>query len=241
MKRLWTIVYWIAATVLVAAVVCSLGYRFGEALFIGTMFLPGALAVKFFFPKIFSAEGGKDSRREQVQSAIFLTLGIIVAEILLFVIAQVVISNIRNGNEWYFSGTEMPDMLINPIFIAIMIAALAVGDWFFERWLESLYPEAPRPVTFLSDRKSVTLLREEILYVESNDSVTTVVATEGRRFRNRTPISQWEALLGEPFVRIHRSYLVNRTAVTDVDVDTVIVGDTELPVSRKYKNFSRSL
>ena len=62
--------------------------------------------------------------------------------------------------------------------------------------------------------------------MESNDSVTTVIATGERRFKNKTPISQWEANLQPHFVRIHRSYLVNRKAVTGVDVDILYVGDS---------------
>ena len=37
------------------------------------------------------------------------------------------------------------------------------------------------------------------------------------------------------FLRIHRSYLVNKTAVTGVDVDLLYIGETQLPISRKYR------
>jgi DNA-binding LytR/AlgR family response regulator len=82
----------------------------------------------------------------------------------------------------------------------------------------------------------VSLRPEEILYVESNDDATLVVTTDGRRFKNYTPISQWEALLGTGFLRIHRSYLVNKAAVTRVDVDLLYLGELQLPISRKYKD-----
>ena len=72
--------------------------------------------------------------------------------------------------------------------------------------------------------------------MESNDSTTTVVAAGGRRFRNITPISQWEAILKPHFLRIHRSYLVNKDAITRVDGDLLYVDDIELPISRKYKD-----
>ena len=42
-------------------------------------------------------------------------------------------------------------------------------------------------------------------------------------------------LLGEGFLRIHRSYLVNAASAKLVSADTVSVGETKLPVSRKYK------
>ena len=82
----------------------------------------------------------------------------------------------------------------------------------------------------------MTLSIEEILYVESNDDVTIVYATDGRCYRNITPISRWEAILNPHFLRIHRSYLVNKTAVTGVDVDLLYIGETQLPISRKYRD-----
>ena len=130
----------------------------------------------------------------------------------------------------------LPEILTNPIFIALILTALAAGSYFFELWLDRLRPTAPAPITFTSDRKPVTLPLGEILYVESNDATTTVVATDDRRFKNITPISQWEAILRPHFVRIHRSYLVNKAAITRIDGDLLYVNDIELPISRKYKD-----
>ena len=132
---------------------------------------------------------------------------------------------------------DIPHVLTNPVFVAIILTALAAGSYFFEAWLDRKYPEAPAPITFTSDRKPVTLPLAEILYVESNDDITIVVATGDRRFRNKTPISQWEAILSPRFVRVHRSYLVNRAAITRIDVDLLYLGDDiQLPVSRKYRD-----
>ena len=210
MKRFLIISYWIVSILLVAVVLTSLGYGFLEALFIGSMFLPGALAAKYFFPKV---KGVKDT--------VFLILGILAGEMLLFLVAHFSIITFR-GNlpgpvmEW----PDIPHILTNPVFIAIILTALAAGSYFFESWL---------------DWKRPTKL-EEILYVESNDDITTVIATGDRRFRNKTPISQWEAILRPHFLRIHRSYLVNKEAITRVDGDLLYINDIELPISRKYKD-----
>ena len=117
-----------------------------------------------------------------------------------------------------------------------MISALAVGNYVFEKWLEKRYPSEKKPVTFLSERKWVSLMADEILFIESNDALTTVVATEDRHYRNKTPISQWESILGDGFIRIHRSFLVNKKAVSEIYTDSLLVGETELPISRKYKD-----
>ena len=226
MKRSLIISYWIISILLVAVVLTSVGYQFLEALFIGSMFLPGALAAKYFFPRV---RGVKD--------AVFLVLGILAAEILLFLIAHYIIITYRENLPYpLWEWPDLPQILTNPVFIALILTALAAGSYFFESWLDRKRPTKPASITFTSDRKPVTLPLEEILYVESNEEITTVIDTGDRRFRNKTPISQWEAILKPHFLRIHRSYLVNKNAITRVDGDLLYVDEIELPVSRKYKD-----
>ena len=225
MKRLLVISYWVLSVLLVSLIVTSLGYSFPEALLIGTMFLPGALAARYFFPKV----NFKD-RWAGIRDTVFIVLGILIAEMLLFVIAEYYVGYLRQNQP-----TPPPQILTNPIFITLILTILATGSYFFESWLDKKRPTPPPPIKFTSERKPVTLSVDEILYVESNDDVTIVYATEGRCYRNITPISRWEAILKPHFLRIHRSYLVNRAAVTGVDVDLLYIGETQLPISRKYR------
>ena len=228
MKRLLVISYWVLSIFLVALVLTSVGYRFMEAVFIGTVFLPGALAAKYFFPKV-----DFRNRKAGIRDTVFIVLGILVAEVFLFLFTHFYVLRYReNVADWI----GLPEILTNPVFIALILTALAAGSYFFEQWLDRKRPTKPAPITFTSDRKPVTLPLEEILYVESNDATTTVVATGDRRFKNITPISQWEAILKPHFIRIHRSYLVNKDAITRVDGDLLFVDEIELPVSRKYKD-----
>ena len=206
MKRTLVISYWVLSILLVAVILTSLGYRFMEAVFISTVFLPGALAAKYFFPKV-----DFRNRRTGVKDTVFIVLGILVAEVFLFLMTHFYILRYReNVADWM----GLPEILTNPIFIALILTALAAGSYFFERWLDRLRPTAPAPITFTSDRKPVTLPLGEILYVESNDATTTV----------------------PHFLRIHRSYLVNKEAITQVDGDLLYINDIELPISRKYKD-----
>lgn len=227
MKRLSVISYWILSILLVSISVTSLGYSFAEALLIGTMFLPGALAARYFFPKV-----RFKNKWIGIKDTVCIVLGILIAEIMLFFLADRYITSLRN----YQPITSIPLLLTNPIFITLILTLLAAGGYFLERWLDRKHPTPPAPITFTSGRKPVTLPVEEILYVESNDDATVVFATGGRCYRNITPISRWEAILKPRFIRIHRSYLVNKAAVTGVDVDLLYIGETELPISRKYRD-----
>ena len=226
MKRLLVISYWVLSVLLVSMIVTSLGYGFLEALLLGTVFLPGALAARYFFPKV----DFKD-RKSGIRDTVFIVLGILIAEMLLFVIVEYYIDYLRQNQP-----VPPPQILTNPVFITLILTLLATGSYFFETWLDRKRPTPPAPIKFTSERKPVTLSIEEILYVESNDDVTIVYATEGRSYRNITPISRWEAILNPHFLRIHRSYLVNKTAVTGVDVDLLYIGETQLPISRKYRD-----
>lgn len=237
MKRILTIAFWIAAIMTVAVMMVSLGYSLPEALFIGTLFMPGALAVEFFFQKAASSD-----RRTEMKNRFFIMTGVVIAEIVLLVIAHYEITIIRLGGTNNFemdNWNQCPTILTNPVFIAVILAALSFANYYFGQWLTSLFPSENKSVTFLSDRKAVHLPIGEILYVESNDAVTTVVATGDRKFRNRTPISQWGAILGPEFLRIHRSYLVNTKAIEESDSEYVMIQRNRLPVSRKYRESVR--
>ena len=71
--------------------------------------------------------------------------------------------------------------------------------------------------------------------MESNDDETWVHTLGGERYRNKTNISQWEQILEDDFLRTHRFFLVNINQVTKMETDSIQLGETIIPVSRKYK------
>uniref|UniRef100_UPI003FD79CA9 LytTR family transcriptional regulator DNA-binding domain-containing protein n=1 Tax=Alistipes putredinis TaxID=28117 RepID=UPI003FD79CA9 len=49
-------------------------------------------------------------------------------------------------------------------------------------------------------------------------------------------MSQWERLLDDRFIRIHRAWLVNAERVSRVTMTDVTIERVTLEVSRKYRN-----
>ena len=225
--------YYAAAIILVAMILLSFGYSFGEALFVGTAFLPGAWVARWLYPKISFARRG-----EGIRDCLFVTMGILAAELLFVLLAHFIIKRFRSDVQFVL---DVADALLNPVFIALILLVLVAGDLWLSRLLERVWPSAEQPLRFISDRREISLRPSEIRYIESNDDEVWLHATEGRRFRNKTGISQWEALLGDSFLRIHRSYLVNRMFVTGCTTEEVFLGEVSLPVSRKYREQVRSL
>ena len=215
-----TFSYWMLAVIIIAIILISLGYPFALGLLMGSLFLPGTFIVKYLLPKALKEKG-----RRRILSSVFLFSGVAVLEFLLIVSVHIWISD--------HPYPSIAGVLINPMFMAVVITLLCLGDWYLSGYLSAALPQ-DRTVTFISDRHKVSLLPSEIIYVESNDREVSVVATEGRVFRNKTGISQWESILGDDFIRIHRSYIVNRASITSIDKEYVWMGETQLPISRKY-------
>ena len=225
-KVLIMIAYWIAAMLVTALILVSLDYGLGQALMMSLAFLPSALALSFFLPKVDRTAG----RKERVRDTTFIVLGVMsMAFLLLFLLQVVLFSNFSDDRFWDF-----PAMLRNPVFIAAILALLAYGHYLLEKWLETRFPST-LPITFNSEHRKITLKKEDILYVESRDSEVWIVARDGQTYRNRNGITQWENLLGDGFLRIHRAFLVNVALASPGAQDTITIGEVQLPVSRKYK------
>lgn len=166
---------------------------------------------------------------------VYLSLAVMASIILLILVLHYCVWDAINTGGGYYPGKEVAPMLVNPAFLGFMLTALAIGDVLWAKWLSKRIKAQDRTVTFFSDRQSVTLKVADIAYVESNDTEVRLVTRSGDSYRNKTGIGQWENLLGDGFLRIHRSYLVNTALAALTQPDTVTVGGVPLPVSRKYK------
>ena len=234
MKKVTLIVaYWLAAIFLTALLLMSLDYDLGHAVVMSLSFLPAAMALSFFLPKVERNRGGK----HRVLATIDIVLGVMTATFFLIYLFQLLFVYLdRSGS----MGRDLPSMLWNPVFVAAVLAILAYGHYLLARWLGKRFP-SDRPITFTSDYHKVTVKKGDILYVESRDSEVWVVTRNGRRYRNKTGINQWEDLLGDGFLRIHRSFLVHVDDAVLTSPDEVAVGGQTIPVSRKYKDVVKAV
>ena len=229
MKKILPIVaYWIVAMLVTALILLSLDYHLWQALIMSLTFLPSAMALSFFLPKVDRHRG----RRQRILDTVYIVLGVMAMAFMLIYLLQMAV--FYSVGPYGYREWELPSMLGNPVFIAAILALLAYGNYLLMKWLEERYPST-RPITFNSEHRKVSLKKEYILYVESRDSEVWVMAKDGQSYRNRNGISQWENLLGEGFLRIHRAFLVNVSHATLSTPDTVLVDGKELPVSRKNK------
>lgn len=227
-KGILIVAYWLAAIILTALLLLGLDYDLGHAAIMSLSFLPAAMALSYFLPKV---EQTKD-RKEQVMDTVFIILGVMTMTFFFIYLWQLLFAYVidrTSDTRW-----DMPSMLWNPVFVAAVLAILAYGHYRLVKWLDKRHP-SERPVTFTSGHKRISMKKEDLLYIESRDSEVLIHTRDGQQYRNRTGISQWEDALGPGFLRIHRAFLVNGKDACLTSPETVSVAGIDLPVSRKYK------
>ena len=222
-------IYWLAAIILTALLLTSLDYDLWQAVLMSLSFLPAAMALSFFLPKVERNSQGK----RRILDTIYIILGVMLMTFFLIYLWQWLFISFDGLEGWKV--WSIPAMLGNPVFVAAILAILAYGNYLLAQWLEKKYP-TDRTITFTSDYKKVSLKKEDILYVESRDSEVLIFTRDGGPYRNRTGISQWENLLGPEFLRVHRAFLVNVAEASLASPDIVDIGGQSIPVSRKYKD-----
>ena len=199
MKQFLPVVWWLTATLVIAFVLVGLGYLFADALLLGVLFLSGMLTARYFVPQL-----SFENRRQGILDTVYLALAILGIEYLSLMLGHAVVLGAGEGG--------MPGLLLNPPFILLVLTALIAPEIALEKHLERRCPYA-RSISFVSDRRKITLDPAEISYVESNDSEVWIHTAGGLAYRTKTRISQWETQLDSRFLRIHRSFIVNTARI----------------------------
>jgi len=85
-----------------------------------------------------------------------------------------------------------------------------------------------------SNKKNIKVLYNEILYVESiKDYIK--IHTKNSKLTIKHGISTFEDKLDDRFIRVHRSYIINKQKVTAYTKQDVEIDDIEIPIGDLYK------
>ena len=89
--------------------------------------------------------------------------------------------------------------------------------------------------TVRSNRQTSRISYDDLVYLESLGDYIEFHLDNGRKISSLEKISHMENKLPDGFLRIHRSFIVNRSKISAFAMDHVMMGDKELPISRSYK------
>ena len=87
-----------------------------------------------------------------------------------------------------------------------------------------------------AEGKIYKVLYDECLYAEAQGNYTKVVKTESV-ILTKMPFSSFIDLLpGELFIRVHRSFIINKTMISHIEGNRVFVKQKEIPIAQNYRD-----
>lgn len=96
-------------------------------------------------------------------------------------------------------------------------------------------PKSKDYIFVTEDRKQVKILFDEILFIESVKNYIKI-KTQTNTHIIKYGISSFEEILDNRFLRIHRSYIVNKDKITAFTKNDVEIGKIEIPIGNSYKD-----
>lgn len=85
-----------------------------------------------------------------------------------------------------------------------------------------------------ADKRTYRIKTSDILYLESLGNYVTCHLKD-RRLISYTSLNECASKLPGSFMRIHKSYIVNRENITSYNAEDIEVGDKRLPIGRAFR------
>ncbi len=127
------------------------------------------------------------------------------------------------------------DYLVKPFSLERFIMAI-------DKATEKVSPNNENKVTqptdyffIKADGKIYKLLYNEILFAEAKGNYTKIVCTEYVLLPNMS-FSSFESLLPDNlFIRVHRSFIINKSKINHIEGNTIEIQQTQIPIGTNYK------
>ena len=96
-------------------------------------------------------------------------------------------------------------------------------------------PKAGNYVFIKADGKIFKLPFEDLLYAEAKGNYTSIVTTTYTIMPVMTFSSFEDTLPRGMFIRVHRSFIINKSRITHIEGNRVFIGTSEIPIGSNYK------
>lgn len=215
--------YWVFVTFLLSGVFMSTADGYSSALMLSVATLPGVITAKFFIEDISFTK-----RLRGVFHMMCLAFAVLIIEYLCIILVDIYLIN--------YMSEKNADLVFNPFFIWLIIIAFLSLEKLLESRIKSMTDiKKSKYIEFISDRKRISIEIESIVYIESCDDEVWIRTNTDTSYRTKRNISNWQMALDSRFIRIHRSYLVNRSHITKITPKKLYIGNKALDISRKYR------
>ena len=93
-----------------------------------------------------------------------------------------------------------------------------------------------------TDGKIYKIFYSDLLFAEASGNYTKIITTQNTILPGMTFSSFEELLPKSRFLRVHRSFIVNKSKITHIEGNRVFIGKNEIPIGSNYReSFLKSL
>ena len=90
-------------------------------------------------------------------------------------------------------------------------------------------------ISIKSDSKIYNLKASEITLIESKDDYVKIHLVDGKHLLSKITTKGILEILPKEFIRVHRSFIINKNHVNNISTYSVMVNNIEVPIGKNYK------
>ncbi len=99
----------------------------------------------------------------------------------------------------------------------------------------SVEEQAANFIFIRTDRKIFKIMHEDLLYAEANGNFTRIVTAQ-QTFSPAMTFANFEELVPRSlFLRVHRSFIINKSKIGHIEGNRVFINNVEIPIGSNYK------
>jgi DNA-binding LytR/AlgR family response regulator len=136
---------------------------------------------------------------------------------------------------------DIIDYLLKPFALHRFLKAVQKAKDFSEMKTQSVNAPPPSYIFIKSEKRIEKVELRDILYAEVLGNYVTICTERKKIIAYLTMKSLESQLSGTDFIKIHQSFLVNRSRIESVEGNELKVGDRSLPISRNFRDGVASL
>lgn len=242
MKRTKTVWFWIVVTVILTVAFGRKGNDYINSFFFVALLLPVIVATsyvlnQYLLPRFLFT-------RKYLRFALYSFYTLVISvylEMLVLVLAFVYLANYEYA-EMNPLTTDVFGLTITLYFVVLLSSTRLLIKQSFEKQqtiskLEEDQDNIQKGYLLVrADRQTAKLLYEDISHLESLGDYVKIYTSSREPVITKEKISILEERLPVPFIRIHRSFIVNTDKVQAYTKEAVKFELQEIPISRTYKS-----
>lgn len=242
MKIYKHIIFWFGVLVFLTAIFSPSYRSVSEAFYFVTMLMPVVIGTCYFFnlylvPQFLLT---KKYFRFVLYSIYMLVISLYLEMIVIFIsfifIAEYSYDKMSPVSSNIFILTVTLYFIVLLFSFVLLVRRTFVKEKTIEALNKEKLKEQEKTFTVRSDRQMKTLLYDKVLFIESLGDYVKINLQDGETITTKEKISKLADRLPDFFVRIHRSFIVQKHNVTSLTRESISIGELSLPISRTYKN-----